>query len=225
MIAARREQAVVDLRRLGRRGVGAGSAGGSPCTASRSIAACAVAGRAERAAKAEEIRLEREEARHVRRLQPAGEADEQAVLARAAFTKAASAGMSACVSSRPAPLSAVSSITPGKAGRGEVRNEAEAVALAVGEEHADEARRLRPPRPAHRSAPAAACSGRQADLDVIDAGRGDLLDRRRDGLRLHRQVAGHRARPAAAGDRGDRRLDPSPAAARRARRPPDPSGR
>ena len=161
---------------------------------------------AERAAKAEEIGVELQEARHVGRFQRTGQPDEQAVLASRLHEGRQSGDIG--VHQEPArALAGGVDHQPGKTRRGDRRDELGEIAVAVGEDDADEAR---PDRDAGQDAQhvGPVVAGKQADLDVVDPRRCDLPDCRRDDIRLHGKVAGHRAHRPAALDRGDRGGDP-----------------
>ena len=145
-------------------------------TAGEVDAGLAVARRAERAAKAEKIRLERQEARHVRRLQPAGEADEQTALLRGASRRRRARE---CRHAKAAGRRLVGRIEhhAGKAGFGERRDQAKRSGSRSANRQATSRVAAAASVNASMTASCFSLGREEADLDVIDAGCRDLLDR------------------------------------------------
>ena len=159
-IAARREQPIIDLGR----GQVAGAAGCADRAGSRprtmptacgSIAAVRSRRDAQRAAEAEVVRLQQQQARDVGRLQRTGEARRSARASRAAATKSRKPAISMWSSRRPAPLRGGIEHRAGETGCRHHRQQ-RVVGALIGEHHADDLALARERRRARGCTPRAA---------------------------------------------------------------------
>ena len=199
-IAARRQQPVVDARRTRRPAAPPGSGRGFARPPRASIEPVRSRPVAKRAAKAEKIRRERQQPRNVRRFErsaqtrPSGRATgahrRKPECAPAADGRAAA--LSPCRPYRPSRHESRAWRSTGSNSKSGARS-AKSTAISF----------VRAASGASASAQAAdVCRREEADLDIVDAGRGDLLGLGADRFRLHRQIAADRA-----GRRGVRRSD------------------
>jgi hypothetical protein len=157
---------------------------------------------AQRAAEAEIVGLQQQQARDVGRFQRAGEADEQVVLSRRGDEVAQTRDIHVVEEAAAALIGRVEH-RAGEVGFRHHRQQ-RVVGAAIREHDANDLGLAREGRE-RPDAVLALRSGKQPDLNVVDAGLRHARRCRQDRIGLHRQVAGDRARRSPACDCLDRR--------------------